>query len=128
MHCLLVVQFHLQNHWKVLRKILPRYNQLFFAVPRIWQKMREGVLSKLSQRKLDIILSIPLVNSIFKKSLKKKMGFSRASHFYSAAAPISIELQQWYQKIGIIIYQAYGMTEDCVYSHSADLKHIDLGL
>ena len=45
------------------------------------------------------------------------MGFSRVTHFYSAAAPISIELQEWYKKIGIIIYQAYGMTEDCVYSH-----------
>ena len=104
----------LESFAKNLAQIQP---QLFFAVPRIWQKMREGVLSKLSQHKLNIILSIPLVNSIFKKSLKKKMGFSRASHFYSAAAPISIELQQWYQKIGIIIYQAYGMTEDCVYSH-----------
>ena len=104
----------LESFAKNLAQIQP---QLFFAVPRIWQKMREGVLSKLSQHKLNIILSIPLVNSIFKKSLKKKMGFSRASHFYSAAAPISIELQQWYQKIGINIYQAYGMTEDCVYSH-----------
>src|SRR6187399_1155753 len=104
----------LESFAKNLAEIQP---QLFFAVPRIWQKMREGVLSKLSQRKLNFILSIPLVNSIFKKSLKKKMGFSRVSHFYSAAAPISIELQQWYEKIGIIIYQAYGMTEDCVYSH-----------
>ena len=104
----------LESFSKNLAEIQP---QLFFAVPRIWQKMREGLLSKISQRKLDIILSIPLVNSFFKKSLKKKMGFSRVSHFYSAAAPISIELQQWYQKIGITIYQAYGMTEDCVYSH-----------
>jgi long-chain acyl-CoA synthetase len=79
--------------------------------------MRQGILSKLSQRKLDIILSIPLVNSFFKQSLKKKMGFSRVSHFYSAAAPISVELQEWYKKFDIIIYQGYGMTEDCVYSH-----------
>ena len=99
---------------KNLAEIQPN---IFFAVPRIWQKMREGILSKLSQRKLDVILSIPLVNSFFKNSLKKKMGFSRVSHFYSAAAPISIELQEWYQKVGITIYQAYGMTEDCVYSH-----------
>ncbi|HEY5966457.1 MAG TPA: AMP-binding protein [Chitinophagaceae bacterium] len=104
----------LESFSKNLAEIQPH---IFFAVPRIWQKMREGILSKLSQRKLDIILSIPLVNSFFKKSLKKKMGFSRVSHFYSAAAPISIELQQWYERAGIIIYQAYGMTEDCVYSH-----------
>ncbi len=104
----------LESFSKNLAEIQP---QLFFAVPRIWQKMREGILSKLSQRKLDMMLSIPLINSFFKKSLKKKMGFSRVSHFYSAAAPISIELQKWYEKIGIIIYQAYGMTEDCVYSH-----------
>lgn len=99
---------------KNLAEIQP---QIFFAVPRIWQKIRQGILSKLPQRKLDIILSIPLVNLFFKKRLKKKLGFSRVSHFYSAAAPISEELQEWYKKLGIIIYQAYGMTEDCVYSH-----------
>jgi len=109
----------LESFSKNLAEIQPN---IFFAVPRIWQKMREGILSKVSQRKLAIILSIPLANSLFKKSLKKKMGFSRVSHFYSAAAPISVELQQWYEKLGIIIYQAYGMTEDCVYSHFSGPK------
>jgi len=104
----------LETFSKNLAEIQP---QIFFAVPRIWAKMKEGILSKLSQRKLDIILSIPVLNSVFKKSLKKKLGFLRVSHFYSAAAPISVELQQWYQKVGITIYQAYGMTEDCVYGH-----------
>ena len=104
----------LESFSKNLAQIQPT---IFFAVPRIWQKMREGILSKLSQQKLDLLLSLPLVNSFFRNKLKKKMGFSRVTHFYSAAAPISIELQEWYKKIGIIIYQAYGMTEDCVYSH-----------
>ena len=104
----------LESFSKNLAQIQPT---IFFAVPRIWQKMREGILSKLSQRKLDLLLSIPLANSFFRNKLKKKMGFSRVTHFYSAAAPISIELQEWYKKIGITIYQAYGMTEDCVYSH-----------
>ena len=104
----------LDSFAKNLAEIQPK---IFFAVPRIWGKMKEGILSKLSQRKLDLILSIPFINAVFKKSLKKKMGFSSVSHFYSAAAPISIELQQWYKKLGIIIYQAYGMTEDCVFGH-----------
>ncbi len=104
----------LETFSKNLAEIQPH---LFFAVPRIWSKMREGILSKLPQKKLNIILSIPLINSFFKKKLKKKIGFSRTSHFFSAAAPISVELQKWYETIGITIYQAYGMTEDCVYSH-----------
>lgn len=99
---------------KNLAEIQP---QIFFAVPRIWGKIREGLLAKLPQKKLSLLLSIPLINSVLRKSIKKKLGFSRVSHFYSAAAPISIELQEWYQKLGITIYQAYGMTEDCVYSH-----------
>ena len=57
----------LESFSKNLAEIQPN---IFFAVPRIWQKMREGVLSKVSQRKLAIILSIPVVNSFFKKSLK----------------------------------------------------------
>ncbi|HEX6849087.1 MAG TPA: AMP-binding protein, partial [Chitinophagaceae bacterium] len=104
----------LETFSKNLREIQP---SIFFAVPRIWQKMKEGVLSKISQRNLNIILSTPFINSFFKKSLKKKMGFSRVSHFFSAAAPISVELQEWYKNLDIIIYQAYGMTEDCVNSH-----------
>jgi long-chain acyl-CoA synthetase len=93
----------LETFSKNLAEIQPH---LFFAVPRIWGKMREGILAKLSQKKLDMILSLPLVNSFFKKKLKKKMGFSGTSHFFSAAAPISVELQKWYEKIGITIYQA----------------------
>jgi long-chain acyl-CoA synthetase len=104
----------IESFSKNLAEIQP---QIFFAVPRIWSKMREGILSKISQQKLNLILSIPFIKSFFIKSLKKKMGFSRTSHFFSAAAPISIELQEWYLKLGITIYQAYSMTEDCVYGH-----------
>ena len=70
---------------KNLAEIQPK---IFFAVPRIWGKMRQGILSKLPQSKLDFILSIPLLNTFFKTKLKKKIGFSRVSHVFSAAAHI----------------------------------------
>ena len=91
--------------------------QLFFAVPRIWSKLREGILKKLPQKKLDLLLSIPLLNTIIKKKIHKSLGLSKATHIYSAAAPLSPELQQWFINLGIQLRQAYGMTEDCVYSH-----------
>lgn len=90
---------------------------LFFAVPRIWAKFREKISDKLPPPKLNRLLSIPILNNIIRKSIKKKLGLSRATHIYSGAAPISAEMQEWFQKIGITIFQAIGMTEDCVYSH-----------
>jgi len=39
-----------------------------------------------------------------------------------AARFASIELLEWFKKIGIVIYQVYGMTEDCVYAHFSGPK------
>ncbi len=90
---------------------------LFFAVPRLWGKFREGILSKISQSKLNVLLAIPFLNTVIKKGIKKKLGLSRASHIYSAAAPISVSLLKWFRRLDITIIQALGMTEDCVYAH-----------
>lgn len=90
---------------------------LFFAVPRIWTKFREKILETIPQKKLNIILNIPLINSIFKQKIKKKLGLSQAVLIASAAAPIASSLVKWYQKLDIKILQGYGMTEDCCVSH-----------
>jgi len=90
---------------------------IFFAVPRIWAKFQEKILEKLPQKKLSTLLSIPIVSSLIKNKIKKGLGLSKATHIYSGAAPISPDLVQWFETIGVTIFQAYGMTEDCVYSH-----------
>ena len=90
---------------------------IFFAVPRLWGKFQEKILIQLPQKKLNLLLSIPIVNSIIRKKIKAKLGLSRATHIYSGAAPISKDVLAWFEKLGVVIYQAYGMTEDCVYSH-----------
>jgi long-chain acyl-CoA synthetase len=90
---------------------------VFFAVPRLWGKFREGVLKKMSEKKLSLLLSIPILNNIIRKKIKYALGLSRATHIYSAAAPISVDLLKWFQKLDITIMQALGMTEDCVYAH-----------
>lgn len=89
----------------------------FFAVPRIWGKFKEKILEKMPQRKLDTLLSIPVIRSIVKKSIKKKLGVAKAEYIVSGAAPISPELVKWFEKLDVRIMQAYGMTEDCVYAH-----------
>ena len=90
---------------------------LFVGVPRIWAKFRESVLKKLPQGKLNLLLKIPLLNSVMKKSIRKKLGLSKASTILCGAAPIGVDLLVWFEKLGIKILVAYGMTEDCVYNH-----------
>ncbi len=100
---------------------------VFLAVPRIWEKMQEGVLSKMPQRKLSTLLSIPIVSSIIKKAIKKKLGLSKARFIFTGASPISVGLQEWFAKLDIIILEAYGMTENSALSHANRVGHHKFG-
>ena len=91
---------------------------LFFAVPRIWSKFQEKIIEKIPQKKLDLLLKIPIINGILKKKLQKKLGLGNAAFIVSGAAPIASSLVNWYESIGITIFQIYGMTEDCCISHT----------
>jgi long-chain acyl-CoA synthetase len=86
-------------------------------VPHIWTKFRQGILKKMPQKKLNLLLAIPFLSSVVKKGIKKKLGLARASTILCGAAPISVEMLQWFQRLGINIFVVYGMTEDCVYNH-----------
>ncbi len=91
---------------------------MFLAVPRIWEKMQEEILKKMPQKKLNRILSIPIVSGIFKKLIRKKLGLSRAHFIFTGASPINRALLEWYSKLGITIMEAYGMTENMALSHA----------
>lgn len=104
----------LETFSKDLEKTQPH---IFFAVPRIWTKFRDKILESIPQKKLDLILKIPVVKAIIKNKLKQKLGLKDAIFIISAAAPISSSLVNWYRNIGITIFQGYGMTEDCCVSH-----------
>jgi long-chain acyl-CoA synthetase len=84
----------------------------FLAVPRIWTKFQLGILSKLPQKKLNILLRIPIVSSLIKKKIKKGLGLSETWMCYTGAAPMPVSLIQWFGKLGIDIHEAYGMTEN----------------
>ncbi len=90
---------------------------IFFGVPRIYAKFQEGVLNKMPQKKLNIMLSIPIIRGIVKKKITEKLGLSEADLIYSGAAPLATSVIDWYAKLGITVMQGYGMTEDCILSH-----------
>lgn len=86
---------------------------LFFAVPRILTKFQMRILSRHPQEKLKKLLKIPVLSWILKNKFKKKLGLSKARGIVSGAAPLQESLKDWYRKIGVLITNGYGMTENC---------------
>ena len=84
----------------------------FLAVPRIWTKFQMGIFGKMSQKKLDLFLKIPILNNIVKKKIRKGLGLDSAEVILTGAAPMPASLIKWFRKLGIIIQEAYGMTEN----------------
>lgn len=85
----------------------------FLAVPRIWAKFQEGILHKIGgEKKLNLLLKIPVLNNLIKKKIQKGLGLDQAYFLLTGAAPMPPELSAWFQKIGLFIQEAYGMTEN----------------
>ncbi len=135
-----------------LREIQPT---VFPAVPRILEKMHSGAMVKMKdasfikkvlfqfsmklgnyavERKLNkdfddilakILLSIGYVLSF--RALKKKLGLKNAQSAVSGAAPIAPEVLKFFMALGVPLFEAYGMTENCAYATSNSAEKIKLG-
>lgn len=91
---------------------------IFGGVPRIFSKFQEGILNKISQRRLDRLLAIPGVSIILKLMIIRKLGLSKATVVVCGAAPTPVTLLDWFNKLGLEIREMYGMTENTAYSHA----------
>ena len=100
---------------------------IFLGVPRIWTKFQQGILTKLPQKKLNILLSIPLISSLIKKKIQKGLGLSKATNIFTGAAPTPVALINWFARLGINIQEAYAMTENTCYSHVSYNNKINVG-
>ena len=135
-----------------LMEIQPTF---FAAVPRILERMHSGVLVKMkdasllkrflfgislklgmyaADRKLekgfgDLLAKIIdfITWNISFRSITKKLGLSRVDASGSGAAPIAPEVLKFFMALGIPIFEAYGMTENCGYATGNDYDNISLG-
>ena len=104
----------LESFSKNLQTAMPTH---FLAVPRIWTKFQLGILSKMSQSRLDLLLKIPFVKAVIKNKIQQGLGLANAKVILTGAAPMPPSLLDWYKKLGITIREAYGMSEN-VGAHS----------
>ncbi len=84
----------------------------FGGVPRIYAKFQQGVLSKMPESRLNLLLKIPIINNLIRRKIIKTLGLDAVQVFLVAAAPMPVSLLAWYERLGIVIQEAYGMTEN----------------
>jgi long-chain acyl-CoA synthetase len=83
----------------------------FFSVPRLWVKFQQGVFAKMPAKKLDLMMSIPILGGIVKKKILKQLGLDSVRFAGTGAAPLPPQVMAWYRKLGLELLEGYGMTE-----------------
>lgn len=91
---------------------------LFISVPRLWLKFQQGVSAKMPPAKLNLLLSIPILNKIVAKKVLTGLGLDQVKLAGSGSAPLPPALIHWYRRLGLKLVEGYAMSEDFAYSHT----------
>ena len=113
---------------------------VFFAVPRVWEKLQGAVLEKLAEsprllrgvvrRYLELGVRAQVarqrghpsardelvhgvIDAVLGSRIRREMGLDQAHILITAAAPIDPELIRWLHAIGLPVVELYGQTEVC---------------
>jgi long-chain acyl-CoA synthetase len=111
---------------------------LFFAVPRVWEKLMDAITGKVAARSgpvralLDQYLELggraaakdpalgafariehTVLDHTLGRSVRRNLGLDQARVLVSGAAPIHPDRLNWFAGIGLPICEVWGQTEDC---------------
>jgi long-chain acyl-CoA synthetase len=107
---------------------------LLFAVPRLWEKFRDGVLEQTAKspaplrllaeryfaaaaarhgghRNATTTAEYLMLDRLVGRAIRRRLGLDKARMVSSGAAPIHEDLLHWFHGIGIPIAEGYGQTE-----------------
>ena len=99
---------------------------LFFSIPRLYIRFQQGVFEKIHEKKLNRLLSIPILGNIVRKKILANLGLGQARLISSGGAAIPIDIIQWYLKMGLNFVEGYGMTESGI-THAPRPGHRRIG-
>jgi long-subunit acyl-CoA synthetase (AMP-forming) len=97
------------------------------SVPRLWLKFQQGVFTKMPPKKLDRLLSIPILGRIVARKVLTGLGLDQTLVATSGSAPIPADLIRWYRRLGLNLLEGYGMTEDFACSHGSTAEFCETG-
>ncbi|GAA5524792.1 long-chain-fatty-acid--CoA ligase FadD15 [Microbulbifer aestuariivivens] len=88
---------------------------MFFSVPRLWTKFKEGIDAKMPPALQKFLLSVPGLRGWLQRKIQKGLGLDQARMLVTGASPISVDLLRWYHQMGLMVTDGYGMTENFIY-------------
>ncbi|NVK22957.1 MAG: AMP-binding protein [Kangiellaceae bacterium] len=91
---------------------------IFFGVPRIWLKFQQAIENKVGKAKLALLLKLPVISSIIKKKILTGLGLDNVKIALSGAAALPEGTINFFDKLGLEICEAYGLTETMAFSHA----------
>jgi long-chain-fatty-acid--CoA ligase ACSBG len=106
---------------------------VFFGVPRVWEKIMEGMKAKgretkgLKKKVADACKQAGLDHHLMNKDtfmykigqkavyckVREALGLDMTHSFYSGAAPISGETIKYFLSLDIVVHELFGMSECC---------------
>jgi long-chain-fatty-acid--CoA ligase ACSBG len=104
---------------------------IFFGVPRVWEKIMEGMVNKGKavtglKKKIAIAckkagldhhlngkdtMMYSVGQKVIYKKIREALGLDRCVSFFSGAAPISLDTLKYFLSLDIVIHELYGMSE-----------------
>jgi long-chain acyl-CoA synthetase len=121
-----------------VREVAPN---LFFAVPRIWERFYSGIAIRMKEAtwigrtayrwalgiglrvaeaeiagrtpSLPLKLAYRIADFLVLDNIKRAIGMHRIRYAGTGAAPIAPDLIKWYRALGVDMREVYGQTENC---------------
>lgn len=88
---------------------------LFISVPRLWQLFQQRILDKIPDHVLQFLLSFFITKRLIRRKIIRGLGLEEARVLGCGSAPVSPALLRWYNRLGLEITEAWGMTESLGY-------------
>jgi long-chain acyl-CoA synthetase len=128
---------------------------IFFAVPRVWEKLHDKVVAKLDEEKglkkrlIGAYVSLGLrkvaleqdgtpmppfgtqrwrlLDRVIGTKIRHTLGLDQTHVMITAAAPIHPDVLRWYHAVGLPVQELYGQTEDCGPTSTNTPAHCRIG-
>jgi long-chain acyl-CoA synthetase len=126
--------FYVSNPMEIVQQLPQIKPDVLIGVPRFYEKVYEGISHKieslpwplkksfalgleLNQKEkkspLDWVLA-SLINKVFMQQIRQRVFGQRLKFVVSGSAPMPLWLLKWYKGFGILVLEAYGISENII--------------